>query len=225
MTPFDVILDEARGRHGAALDARMPAVRSAAALAAIPDDRWLSAMARRVFSAGFVWRVIDAKWEGFEDAFSGFGVATVAQLDAQGIGALLGDARIVRNRQKIIATVDNASFVAGVSADHGGFGAWVGGWPGDDIVGLWDALAARGARLGGDTGPRLLRMMGKDTFILTGDVCHALGRFAGLSGRPTGKRFRREAQAAIGAWSAASGLGLGAVSTVLACSGDAPRSS
>ena len=43
-----------------------------AALAKIPDDRILSTMAERVFAAGFVWRVIEQKWPGFEEAFLGF---------------------------------------------------------------------------------------------------------------------------------------------------------
>jgi 3-methyladenine DNA glycosylase Tag len=223
MTPIAAILDEARARHGDDLDGRMPTPVSGAALAAIPDDRWLAGMARRVFSAGFVWRVIEAKWDGFEAAFQGFDPDEVAHLDEQGIAELAGDVRIVRNRQKIVATVHNAGFVGEIAAEHGSFGAWVAAWPGSDIVGLWDALSTRGKRLGGDTGPRLLRMMGKDTFILTGDVCHALDRFAGIQGRPAGKRYRREAQAAFSAWSEASGLGLGALSMVLASSGDAPR--
>jgi 3-methyladenine DNA glycosylase Tag len=224
MTPIEDILDESRSRHGDALDARLPVPASGAALAAIPDDRWLAGMARRVFSAGFVWRVIQAKWPGFEAAFEGFDPDGVAHLDDEDIARLLGDTRIVRNRQKIVATIHNAGFVLEIAAEHGSFGAWVAAWPQDDIVGLWDALSEHGKRLGGDTGPRLLRMMGKDTFILTGDVCHALERFAGIRGRPAGKRYRREAQAAFTAWSASSGLGLGALSMVLASSGDAPRS-
>ena len=42
------------------------------ALAKLGDDRVLSDMAARVFSAGFVWSVIDNKWPGFEEAFLEF---------------------------------------------------------------------------------------------------------------------------------------------------------
>ena len=41
-------------------------------VAGLSDDRLLSTMAERVFSAGFVWRVIEQKWPGFEVAFLGF---------------------------------------------------------------------------------------------------------------------------------------------------------
>lgn len=223
MTSFDSILDEARARHGDALDARLAAIAPRPRDVRVGDDRWLSGMAKRVFSAGFVWRVIEAKWPGFEEAFGGFDPGGVAAFDAQDIEALAADTRIVRNRQKILATIHNAGFVLDVAAAHGSFGAWVAAWPERDPVGLWDALATGGKRLGGDTGPRLLRMMGKDTFVLTADVCHALGRFGGPEGRASSKRFRRAAQDAIVAWSTESGMSLGQVSIVLACSGDAPR--
>ena len=49
------------------LEASVPRPKSAAQLAAQTDDRYLSMMTRCVFRAGFVWRVIDNKWPGFED--------------------------------------------------------------------------------------------------------------------------------------------------------------
>ncbi len=42
------------------------------ALAKASDDRVLAEMAKCVFRAGFNWKVIEAKWPGFEDAFLGF---------------------------------------------------------------------------------------------------------------------------------------------------------
>ncbi|HTE37319.1 MAG TPA: DNA-3-methyladenine glycosylase I, partial [Reyranella sp.] len=45
----------------------MPKKPSNKALAKLGDDRVLSEMAARVFSAGFVWDVIDKKWPGFEE--------------------------------------------------------------------------------------------------------------------------------------------------------------
>ena len=43
-------------------------------------------------------------------------------------------------------------------------------WPSKDITGLWQYLKKNGARLGGNTGPYALRVLGKDTFILSRDV-------------------------------------------------------
>ena len=71
---FARIFDMAAARKGGAeaLDALLPKPKSKAHLAAIPDDRWLAAMTRAVFQAGFSWNVIETKWPGFEEAFWGF---------------------------------------------------------------------------------------------------------------------------------------------------------
>ena len=47
----------------------MPRKPSKSALAKLGDDRVLSQIAARVFSAGFVWSVIERKWPQFEDVF------------------------------------------------------------------------------------------------------------------------------------------------------------
>lgn len=219
MTPFSTILDRALDRHGeAALRARFPAVASAATLRELPDDRALAALTQRVFSAGFRWSVIDQKWPGFELAFHGFDIDHVAGLDADGVAALADDVRIVRNRPKILATIDNARFVQDTAAAHGSFGAWLAAWPADDPVGLWDALKAGGSRLGGHTGAFVLRHLGVDTFRFSDDVSQALIDAGVVSKPPTGKRDRRAAQAAIVSWARAANLPLAHVSVVLACS-------
>lgn len=41
-------------------------------LSNLPDDRILSNIAERIFTGGFAWKVIHAKWPDFEEAFEGF---------------------------------------------------------------------------------------------------------------------------------------------------------
>ncbi|MEL6794888.1 MAG: 3-methyladenine DNA glycosylase, partial [Pseudomonadota bacterium] len=74
MRSFDQIFDIAAERHGGAeaLDAKLDPPPPIAEVAAQPDDRWLSMMTRAIFQAGFSWKVIEAKWDGFEAAFEGF---------------------------------------------------------------------------------------------------------------------------------------------------------
>jgi 3-methyladenine DNA glycosylase Tag len=217
--PFAHFHERALARHGeAGLAGRIPTVRAAADLRAVPDDRYLAAIAKRVFAAGFRWQVIEAKWPGFEEAFHGFDPAVVAGLDAVALEALAADARIVRNRPKILSTVKNAAFVRDIAGEFGSFGAWLADWPAGDVFGLWKALATRGDRLGGDSGPRFLRTVGKDTFRLTEDVVAALVE-AGVVTRAPGTAAERAAvERAFTAWSDESGLPRAAVSAVLACS-------
>ena len=73
MRAFSDILALAAERKGglAALEralATTPAL-DAGAVAAIPDDRILAEMTRRIFNAGFSWKVIEVKWPAFETAF------------------------------------------------------------------------------------------------------------------------------------------------------------
>lgn len=196
---------------------RLPSCKSPDELSSVGDDRYLSAMAECVFSAGFVWRVVRAKWPGFEEAFRGFDPVAVAAIAEGAPGQLLSDPRIIRNGQKIEATFANARFVLDVAAEHGSFARFVADWPHDDVVGLWEVLAKRGSRLGGATGPRVLRMMGRDTFMLTQDVIRALTEQGVLEGKATSKRARRQAQDAFNRWHDESGRGLGEISVVLAC--------
>ena len=66
-------------------------------LANITDDRILSTMAERIFSAGFVWSVIEQKWPGFEEAFLGFEPKRLLFQPDDFWYGLASDKRIVRN--------------------------------------------------------------------------------------------------------------------------------
>ena len=218
---FETIYQRAVSRKGPeGLEELLPSHKSAKALSATGDDRYLSSMTRCVFSAGFVWRVVENKWPGFEDAFEEFSVGSVAGMDEADIDALAQDTRVIRNRQKIAATRDNARFVATASADHGGFGNYLAAWPTDDTIGLWQELHARGSRLGGFTGPLFLRQMGVDTFMLTGDVNKALIAAGIVDKPPTTKRALAATQEAFNTWREETGRSLCQLSRVLACSVD-----
>ena len=220
MTPFEDIYERAVTRHGEQdLVARFPALATDGELRALTDARYLALMTKRVFAAGFRWKVIQAKWDGFEEAFFGFDPGTVADLSENAIDALAADTRIVRNRPKILSTIDNARFVLDVAKEHGSFGNFIADWPSTDTVGLWAALKAGGNRLGGDTGAWFLRLVGKDTFRFSSDVVQGLID-NGVLVRPPGasKAARMAVQEAMNRWAAESGLSMGAISVTLACS-------
>ncbi len=190
-----------------------------AALAALPDARVLAAMAQRIFAAGFVWSVIESKWPGFEEAFLGFEPKRLLFQPDDFWHDLAADRRIVRNPQNIRAVRDNAAFVARVSDEHGSFGRFLATWPADDQIGLTAWLAKNGSRLGGHTGPFLLRSLGWDAFILWSDVVAAL-RDAGvdIAQNPTSKKDLAKAQAQINAWAEETGLPRVHISRILAMS-------
>jgi 3-methyladenine DNA glycosylase Tag len=218
---FAAIRARAERRKGgaAALEALLPPLRDPAAPAPLPDDRVLAEMTRRVFSAGFVWRVIEQKWPGFEAAFLGFAIAPLCFEPDEFWEGLGRDERIVRNGQKIMAVRANARFVRDVAAEYGSFGRFLAAWPAEDQVGLLALLGKRGARLGGNTGQYFLRFIGWDGFVLSRDVVACL-RDAGLdiAEAPTSQRDLKAIQAQFNAWATETGLPRARLSRICAYS-------
>jgi DNA-3-methyladenine glycosylase I len=92
----------------------------------VEEDRDLfERIALESFQAGLAWVTILRKREAFRLAFGGFDPATVASYGDADRARLLADSTIVRNRAKIDATIGNASAFLAVSAEHGGFAAYM----------------------------------------------------------------------------------------------------
>lgn len=157
-----------------ALESRLPGARSADELRAMPDDRYLSMIALRVFRAGLRHSVVDARWPVFEEVFFGFDPNKVVLMSAEHIERLMQDKRLIRHLAKLRSVPRNAQMVLDLSREYGSMGNLIADWPAEDIVGLWRLLARRGNQLGGLSVPRFLRMVGRDTFVTTGDVLTAL---------------------------------------------------
>lgn len=221
MMSFAAIRKRAASRKGGedTLATLLPPVADNATVARLGDDRILSTMANRVFSAGFVWSVIEQKWPGFEEAFLGFDPKRLLFQPDEFWHDLAGDKRIVRNPQKIKSVRENAIFVDRVSKDHDGFGRYLAEWPADDQVGLMAWLGKNGSRLGGNTGQYFLRWIGWDGFIVSRDFAAAL-RDAGLdiAESPTSKKDLAAIQAQLNSWKAETGLPYRHLSRILAMS-------
>jgi len=188
-------------------------------VAKLADDRILSIMTQRVFSAGFVWRVIEAKWPGFEEAFLGFEPKRLLFQPEEFWGDLASDKRIVRNGAKIMSVRDNAALIERIAAEHGSFGQFLAQWPADDQVGLMAWLGKHGNRLGGATGQYFLRWVEWDSFIASADCVAAL-RDAGLeiAEQPTSKRDLARIQAQLNTWHEETGLPYRHLSRILSMS-------
>lgn len=87
---------------------------------------YLEVLTKSAFQSGMSWKVIEAKWDGFREAFAGFDPETVAGLDEHDVDQLTQDTRIVRNRRKIEATVHNADTLLRLSGGTvKGFQTWL----------------------------------------------------------------------------------------------------
>ena len=222
MRTFDQIFAVAAKRHGGpkeiekAIAEHKP--RSRAALAKVPDDRWLSTMTRCVFQAGFSWAVIENKWEGFEAAFDKFDVKRCAMMSEKKIDALLKDMRIVRNARKIMSVPKNAQLLLDLAKEHGSAAKFFAEWPDSDFIGLLDLMKKRAARCAGETAMRFFRTMGKPAFITTRDVSAALVDAGVIDKPPSGRKDFQAVQDAFNAWGQSTGRDLTSLSRVLALS-------
>ncbi len=86
----------------------------------VHDDRRLFEMLNlEGAQAGLNWQTILARRDGYRAAFDGFDPAKVARYDDARKAALLADERIIRNRLKVAAAVENALVCLRVQAEHG----------------------------------------------------------------------------------------------------------
>lgn len=226
MRPFSEIYDRAVQRKGgvAAVGALLPdSIKSREELLALGDDRYLSGISKAIFKAGFVWKVIDNKWPGFEEAFWSFDIGRCAAMSPDEEDALCRDTRIVRNRQKILTVPHNAVMIMTAAREYGSFSRLIADWPGEDFVGLLAYLGKHGSRLGGMTAQYFLRFIGRDGFALGRDGVYALIEAGVIDKKPTSKAAMLKVQAAYNRWQQESGFGLAEISRILALSIDAPK--
>jgi DNA-3-methyladenine glycosylase I len=82
---------------------------------------YLEVMSKAVFQSGMSWRVVETKWSGIRDGFRGFDAQAVATMGEPDIDMLATDTRVIRNRRKLAAVVENANRMLQLEAEHGTF--------------------------------------------------------------------------------------------------------
>ena len=145
------------------------------------DDRHLFEMlVLEGAQAGLSWSTILKKRENYRKAFAGFDPAKVARFDGRRRAALMRDAGIVRNRQKIEATVGNARQVLAVQEEFGSLAGYL--WQfvdGKPIRNAWTA----GGQVPAETAESraLSRALVKRGFRFVGPtICYAFMQATGM---------------------------------------------
>lgn len=116
-----------------------------------PDDPafFLEHLTRSVFEAGISWRVVAAKWDGIREAFHGFDPEQVAAMPPAEIAAVESDSRVIRNKAKIRATVENAREILAIVDEYGSIRGYLASFP---DAGAAAADLRRRFKFLGDTG-------------------------------------------------------------------------
>ncbi len=175
-------------------------------------------MTRAVFQAGFSWKVVEAKWPGFEDAFWAFDTGRCSLMSDDYLDSLLKNKGIVRNGAKIRSVAENATFLCELAAEHDTAASAFANWPATDYASLLTLLKQRASRLGGTSAQYFLRSMGADGFVLSRDVVRALIREGVVEREPTSQRDLARVQEAFNHWRGESDRPMAQISRTLACS-------
>ncbi|MDT0582512.1 MULTISPECIES: DNA-3-methyladenine glycosylase I [Alteromonadaceae] len=184
----------------------------------ISDDRFLAEFTKKVFQSGFVWRVVRQKWPDFEEVFFGFDIDKILLMPDEMLEQKASNPAIIRNFNKVKTIRENALMIDDVRRQHGSFAKFVASWPKDDVVGLWEFLKKNGARLGGNTGPYALRMLGIDTFLLSRDVEAYFVEHGLITGSVRSKRSLKTIQDTFLTWQQESGLSFQELSQIVSYS-------
>ena len=92
------------------MEALLPEPASDAQLRALPDNRYLAEMTKCVFRSGFVWKIIENKWPGFEAAFHEFDVSACVMIsdEESSFAATSASCATLRRLSRLLVTL--ASF-------------------------------------------------------------------------------------------------------------------
>ena len=92
--------------------------------------------------AGLSWLTILNKRENFRVAYDNFDVQKVAGYDQQKVEELMSDSGIIRNRQKIDASINNAKRFLEVAEEFGSFNQYIWNFVDNQpIVNHWEKLS------------------------------------------------------------------------------------
>jgi DNA-3-methyladenine glycosylase I len=132
------------------------------------------------FQAGLSWKTILHRREHFRKAFDNFNPEKIARYTDKRIEKLLQNEGIIRNRQKIKATVTNAQNFLRVQQEFGSFDAYI--WKfvnGKPKVNKWKSLREIPART--DVSDAMSRDLMARGFKFAGStICYAYMQAAGL---------------------------------------------
>lgn len=91
--------------------------------------------------AGLSWATILKRREGYRRAFAGFDPQIVRTYDAAKVEELMQDVGIIRNRAKILATINNAERFIEIQREFGSFSKYIWGFVGGKpIINRWETM-------------------------------------------------------------------------------------
>ena len=131
--------------------------------------------------AGLSWLTVLKKRTRYREVYLGFDPEAVAKFDDAKIESLLCDAGIVRHRQKVVASVQNAKALLSVRDEFGGFSEYLWRFVDDrSIQNTFSAIAEVPSRT--DTSDAMSRDLRRRGFAFVGStICYAFMQAVGMT--------------------------------------------
>lgn len=99
------------------------------------DDKYLFEMlVLESFQAGLSWECILNKRKAFYKAFDGFNYEIIAKYNDNKINELINNKEIVRNKRKILATINNAKIFMEIQKEYKSFSNYIWSFTNNKII-------------------------------------------------------------------------------------------
>ncbi|MEK6926072.1 MAG: DNA-3-methyladenine glycosylase I [Nanoarchaeota archaeon] len=89
------------------------------------DKKLFEFLVLDAFQAGLSWNIVLRKRKSFEKAFDNFDAKKIAKYTEKNFSRLISDAGIIRNRLKILGTIENAKRFLEVQREFGSFDEYI----------------------------------------------------------------------------------------------------
>jgi DNA-3-methyladenine glycosylase I len=89
------------------------------------DNELFGRLIMEINQAGLSWETILKKEKSFRHAYSNFSISEVAAYTERDRDRLLADSRIIRNKFKVNAAIENAKTILGLQKEFGSFQKWL----------------------------------------------------------------------------------------------------
>lgn len=86
------------------------------------------------FQAGLSWLIVLRKREAFRKAFDNFNIDKIINYDENKINELLSNPDIIRSKNKILSTINNAKIFKQIQKEYGSFSKYIWGFTDNKII-------------------------------------------------------------------------------------------
>jgi len=98
------------------------------------DHKLFEMLILESFQAGLSWECVLNKQPDFEEAFDDFEIDKIMEYDEQKMAELAENPKIIRNKRKIAAAVNNARIFREIQKEFGSFSTYLWKWTNGEII-------------------------------------------------------------------------------------------